>query len=515
MNPGQLAEAVAALQSGDPARAEALVRHHLGAAPDDPDALRLLAAAAVATGRFAEAEPLLERAIAVRPRFALAHADLASLLCRMARADDALAILDRAIEQAPAEIWPLSIKSGVLAAERRDDEALAVHEALVKRAPRVALLWTNYAHALHATGKAAPALTAYRTALELDPSSGSAWLGLANLRARAFGVDDIRSMERALSGVRDPSQRAQMLFALGRARTDQGAFEQAFDCYTKANGERAAVAPYDPQILRDAVAAHRALDPGFFRERHGAGHDADDVIFIVGMPRSGSTLVEQMLSSHPMVEAAGELFELQEIAATIGGGTWAGLPAALARLTPDERKGLGQRYLAATRRYRRTDRPCFTDKMPANWRFIALIHLILPNARIVDVRRAALPCCFSAFSTYFNRQTSFPASLRDLGEYYRGYADVSARIDEFLPDRVHRLSYEELVDRPEDTVRGLLDHLGLPFASACLDFHDNPRAVHTPIVAQVRRPIDRSNLESWRDFEPWLAPLKAGLASTR
>lgn len=514
MNSGHLAEAVVALQSGHPARAEALVRHHLGAAPDDPDALRLLAAVAVATGKFVDAEPLLERAIAVRPDFALAHADLASLLCRMARADDALAILDRVIERAPAEIWPLSIKTGVLAAERRDEEALAVHEELVKRAPRVALLWTNYAHALHATGKTQAALTTYRTALELDPSSGSAWLGIANLRVRAFGIDDIRSMEGALSGVRDPSQRAQMLFALGRACADRSSFGQAFACYTKANGERAAVTPYDPQILRDAVAAHRALDRGFFSDRQGAGHDAGDAIFIVGMPRSGSTLVEQMLSSHPMVEATGELFELQEIAATIGDGTWAGLPAAIARLTPDERRDLGQRYLAATRRYRRTDRPYFTDKMPANWRFVALIQLILPNARIVDVRRAALPCCVSAFSTYFNRQTSFPATLRDLGEYYRGYVDVSARIDELLPGRVHRLSYEKLVDHPEDTMRHLLGHLGIPFAPACLDFHNNLRAVHTPSAAQVRRPIDRSSLDGWRDFELWLAPLKAGLAPT-
>lgn len=508
-----LTEAAAALRSNDYARAETLVRGHLDTAPDDPEALRLLAGVALATDNFSEARVLLERAIAAHPGLVLAHADLASLLCRMGHADEALAMLGRAAAHAPGEIWPLSIRTGVLAAERRDREALADHRTLVERAPRVAILWTNYAHALQAVGQPDAALAAYRTSLERDPSSGSAWLGLANLRAGPLDEADIGTMERALGTVHDPSQRAQLLFALGRAWADRGAFEQAFDCYTRANGERAAIAAYDPQILRDAITAHQALAPDFFSTRHGSRHDDAAPIFIVGMPRSGSTLVEQIVSNHPMVEATGELFELQDLASSIGGRTWAALPAAIAELTPTDLRELGQRYLAATRRYRRTDRPFFTDKMPGNWRFVALIHLILPNAKIVDVRRVPLPCCVSAFSTYFNRQAGFPATLRDLGEFYSGYTALSAEIDRRLPGRVHHLAYESLIDDPESEVRRLLDHLGLPFAPACLDFHDNPRPVHTPSAAQVRRPIDRAGLDGWRAYEPWLGPLKEGLAT--
>jgi hypothetical protein len=314
-------------------------------------------------------------------------------------------------------------------------------------------------------------------------------------------------------------QKVQQQFALGKAHGDQGRFEASFDYYQQANMLRGALVPYDPRATREAVRAHREiLAPSFFAERRSHGHDAHDahdVIFIVGMPRSGSTLVEQILASHPRIEGAGELFELQEIATAISGNDISGayLPGALAKLPASALKTLGQRYLDATRRHRKSDRSRFTDKMPANWRFAAPIHLILPNARIVDVRRDPLSCCLSAFSTYFNRESSFPANLHDLARYHNDYTRMMDYMDAVLPGRVHRLQYERLVENPEAEIRRLLDYPGLPFAPSCLRFHENPRPIYTPSAQQVRSPINRSGLDRWRDYESWLSPLKQGLAS--
>lgn len=511
-----LAAAVRALQSNELARAEVLVRSRLAEASDDVEALRLLAMIAIRTGHMADAERLLRSAIACRPDFVLGHADLSSLLCRMGRADEALALLDRAMTRHPTGIWPLSIKSGVLSAERRIEESLHVHEQLVARVPDSSVLWMNHAHALKTMGRAEQAVMAYRRSLELDPANGAAWWGLANLRTIPLGADDIRIMEQALPAIGDPFQEVQIRFALGKAFADLGQFERSFGQYQQANAMRGTLVPYDPRTTRELVLSHEeALSATFFTERDGGGHPADDPIFIVGMPRSGSTLVEQMLACHPMVEGTGELFELQDIAATLSGNGTAGepLPDAMAKLTPGELEALGRRYLDATRRHRRSDRRHFTDKMPANWRFVALIRLILPNAKIVDVRRDPVPCCLSAFSTCFNRGTSFPANLCDLARYHDDYIRMMDRIDATLPGYVHRLRYERLVEDPETEIRRLLHQLGLDFDPSCLRFHESRRPVHTPSAQQVRLPINRLGLDRWRNYEPWLLPLIEGLAS--
>ena len=513
-----LAAAVHALQSNELARAEALVRSRLAETADDVEALRLLAMIATRTGHAADAERLLRSAIAYRPDFILAHADLSSLLCHMGRATEALALLDREIVRHPASIWPLSIKSGVLSAERRIEESLHVHEKLVARVPDSPVLWMNYGYALKTIGQTEQAVAAYRRSLQLDPVNGAAWWGLANLRTIPLEADDINTMEQALPEAGDPFQKVQFQFALGKALADHGRFEQSFGHYQQANALRGALVPYDPRITRELVLSHEeSLPPLFFAERHGCGHPADDVIFIVGMPRSGSTLVEQMLAGHPMVEGAGELFELQEIAAAISDNDKAGesLPDAMARLTPSELEALGRRYLDATRRHRKSDRRYFIDKMPANWRFIALIRLILPNARIVDVRRDPLSCCLSAFTTYFNRESRFPANLHDLAQYHNDYIRMMDYGDAVFSGHVYRLHYESLVEKPEAEIRRLLNHLGLDFDPSCLRFHESRRPVHTPSAQQVRLPINRSGLDRWRNYEPWLSPLIKGLASGR
>lgn len=505
-----------ALRNGRWSRAKDLIALRLAEAPDDVEALRLMAGAVVSSGSPDEAEELLRRAVDLAPGDVQAHADLASLLTRLGRADEAASLLDEALVRRPAAVWPLSLKAAVLEADGRVREALDAHQALLARAPQAALPWTNYGRALTAVGDSPAAIDAYRKSLALDPNQGLAWWGLANLRTLHLGPQDVRRMEEALPQVADSLGRTQLHYALGKALGDQDRFAASFQHYEAGNRLRGDFAAYDAGSLSQAVQQMQAtFRPAFIKARRGQGCDAPDPIFIVGMPRSGSTLLEQILASHPLVEGLGELAELGEVAVSAGieaqGAGWA---EALGGLDAAALAALGARYLAAAGRWRRTARPFFTDKMPANWRHVGLIHLILPNARIIDVRREAMACCFSSFTTYFNRHTSFPATLPDLARYYRGYVGAMDHFDDALPGRIHHVRYERLVDDLEGETRRLLDHLGLPFAAECLRFHENPREVQTPSAQQVRRPINRDGLDRWRRYEPWLEPLKQGLGTS-
>lgn len=501
----------------DLAAIEQRARTTLAKQPDDAEALRLLAYVAAARDAPQDAENLLRKAITLVPDCVAAHADLASLLCRVERAEEAISLLDDAIAKYPDALWPLSLKAAVLSTERRAEEALAAHKVVVARAPHAAVPWMNYADALKTVGQTAEAVTAYRTALDRDPGNGAAWWGLANLRIVKLGIEDVTLMEQAQQrGRSDPFQQVQLQFALGKALADLGSYERSFRHYEAANRLRGTLVPYDAEAMHDFVCTSgAAFTPEFYARRNGYGHDSENIIFIVGMPRSGSTLIEQILASHPMVEGGGELFELRQIADKLirRSGGHMSLPQAISGLDAGEMRTLGEKYLASVRRHRRTDRPFFTDKMPANWQLIPLIQLILPKARILDIRRHPLACCLSSFSTYFNRQTSFPTELADLGRYYRDYARMTAHIDAVLPGRVFRMQHEQVVEDTEGEVRRLLDWLGLPFAPSCLRFHENQRSVHTPSAQQVRRPINRDGLDHWRNYERWLAPLQAALGS--
>lgn len=502
----------------DLAAIEQHARTVLAKQPNDAESLKLLAHVAAARDAPVDAENLLRKAITLVPNFVAAHADLASLLCRLERVEEAIALLDNAIAKHPGDVWPLSIKAAVLSAERRAEDALAAHKAIVDRAPHATLPWMNYGYALKTLGQTGEAVTAYRTALERDPGNGAAWWGLANLRTVRLGIEDVALMEEAEQrGGRDPFQQVQLQFALGKALADLGSYEGSFRHYEEANRLRGKLVPYDSEAMHDLVCkSEAAFTPEFFARRSGHGHDAESIIFIVGMPRSGSTLIEQILASHPMVEGGGELIELREIADNLTRrvGAHVPLPEAISRLGTSELRTIGEKYLASVRRHRRTDRPFFTDKMPANWQLIPLIQLILPKARILDVRRHPLACCLSVFATYFNQQTSFPTELTDLGRYYRDYARMIAHMDAVLPGRVFRVQHEQVVEDTEGEARRLLDWLGLPFVPSCLRFHENQRSVHTPSAQQVRRPINRDGLDHWRNYERWLAPLQAALGST-
>ena len=454
-------------------------------------------------------EHLLRQALARSPASVQAHADLCAFLCSRARAAEALALLDDVVDRQPDKLWVLSLKAAVLDAEQRTEEALGVHEALTARASQAAVPWLNYGHALKTVGRVADAVAAYRRSLALDPACGVAWWALADLRTVPFGAGDIARIEEALAHARGDLDTVQLHFAMGKAQADLGQFEASFRHYELANDLRGRLVAYDAEATDALVREIEAVfTPDLLARSAERGGRTPVPIFIVGMPRSGSTLVEQILASHPLVEGLGELPELNEIATRLGSASPAGWVKAIAALGVEELGELGESYLASMRRYRRTDRPFFTDKMPANWQYVGLIRLIMPEARIIDVRRHRFACCFSTFTTYFNRRTSMPANLFDLGRYYQAYVEAIDHFEGLLPGTLHRVRYEQIVEDIEGEARRLLVHLDLPFDPACLRFHENSRAIYTPSAQQVRGPITRDGLDRWRAYEPWLEPLK-------
>lgn len=397
------------------------------------------------------------------------------------------------------------------------EDALPIHEELVTQAPKAPTPWLNYGHALKIVGRLKEAVAAYRKSLELDPANGFAWIGLANLRKVRLDDHDITQLNRALQGATDDLQRVQLHFALGKALGDCGRYEHSFRHYQSAHEIRHRLVPYDAAVVDTLVRKTEALFTAeFLAERSSPASGDTDAIFIVGMPRSGSTLLEQILASHPMVEGLGELFDLQNIVAQVmhknrTGASWLEV---VENLSADECHALGESYIASVRQHRKTERPFFIDKMPSNWRYIGLIRLILPKARIIDIRRHPIPCCFSNFTTYFNAQTVAPNSLDDLSRDYLNYVRMVSHFEAVMPGTVHRIYLERLIGDFESEVRQLLEYLNLPFDQACLSFHENSRPVYTPSAEQVRRPINGEGLYWWRNYEAWLSPLQDKLGST-
>jgi hypothetical protein len=341
---------------------------------------------------------------------------------------------------------------------------------------------------------------------------GEVWWSLANLKTYRFEEEAIATMERAL-GTADLSEedRLHLHFALGKALEDRGADAAAFDHYTAGNAIRRRQLDYDPaRTQRQVTRAIATFDRALLEAKAGQGCPAPDPIFIVGLPRSGSTLIEQILASHPLVEGTMELPDLMAIARELAGSEDA-YPEVVGMLSADRLRALGEDYLARTRVQRKTDRPFFIDKMPNNWLHVGLIALILPNARIIDARRHPLDCCFSAWRQHFARGQAFSYGLEDVGLYYRDYVRLMAHVDGIAPGRVHRVVHERLIEDVEGQVRALLDHCGLPFDAACLSFWKTDRAVRTASSEQVRRPVNRDGVDRWRRFDAQLAPLKQAL----
>lgn len=438
------------------------------------------------------------------------------MLHRADRPADALAALDGALRLAPAEPALLALKATMLARLGRPAAAIPVYEAMFALGAAGAAEWNAYGHALKAAGRSAEAIAAYRAAIAADPRAGQPWWGLANLKAGALAAADAEAMRAMLDrGDLDADARIHVEFALGRALEDAGADAEAFAAFARGNALRRVALRHDPARDEAALEAVAAAQPaGFFSARAGAGCDSAAPIFVVGMPRSGSTLVEQMLASHPQVEGTMELPVLPRMAGRLAADAKArgrSLHDAVAALDGDALRALGASYLDRATAYRTTDRPRFVDKMPDNFRHAGLIHLILPRATIIDVRRHPMACGWSNFTQLYAAGQEFSYDLAWIGRRHRAYAHLMAHYDAVLPGRILRLRYEDLVADPERQVRHLLAHCGLDYAPECLRFHENARSVNTASAQQVRRPLDASGLARWRRFDAWLGPLRAAL----
>lgn len=507
----------AALCEGRLAVAETLLRTHLKQYPTDVAAIRMFAELAARLGRLADAENLLARCLELAPDFTAARHNYAVVLHRQAKSVDALREVERLLGGDPCNPGYRSVQAAALARLGEYQRSIATYGGLLADYPGQPKLWMSQGHALKTAGRQAESIEAYRRSIELEPSLGEAYWSLANLKTYRFTPDEIEAMAtqlaRAELGAED---RLHFHFALGKAMEDARDHANAFANYAEGNRLRRATLAYDADETTALVRRAQALfTPDFFASRRGSGAPAPDPIFVVGLPRSGSTLVEQILASHPAVEGTMELPDLLGLVRELSGRTRRSEPSkypdALAELEPETLRELGERYLAQTRIQRKTDKPFFIDKMPNNWAHAGLIHLILPNARIVDTRRHPLSCCFSAFKQHFARGQGFTYSLEDVGRYYRDYAALMTHFDSVLPGRVHRVFYERMVEETETQIRRLLAHCGLDYDERCLHFYANDRAVRTASSEQVRSPIFRDAVDHWRHYEPWLDPLRQAL----
>jgi cytochrome c-type biogenesis protein CcmH/NrfG len=510
--------AAAALCENRIPEAEAHLRTHLAQQPNDVAALRMLAEVAARLLRYSDAQRLLERCLELAPSFDAARHNYATVLNRQGKSAEALQQCALLLAKEPRNPSYLSLQAATAASLGDYADSIAAYETVLQAYPQQPKLWMSYGHALRTTGKVPESIAAYRRALSLEPTLGEVWWSLANLKTFRFGDEDVTAMQQALArGDLADDDRMHFEFALGKALEDAASYRDSFTHYAAGNSLRRSRHGYDPDEMSSFVQrSKRVLTREFFDERAGAGTAARDPIFIVGLPRAGSTLIEQILGTHALVEGTMELPHLPNIARKLAGrkqevaGT---LLTRLASLGRDELRALGEEYLAETRIMRKTDAPFFIDKMPNNFMYVGLIHLILPNAAIIDARRHPLGCCFSCFKQHFARGQWFSYGLEDIGRYYRDYVELMAHVDEVLPGRVTRVHYEDMVDETDAQVRRLLAACGLPFDPRCLRFHENARAVRTASSEQVRRPIFRDGVDQWRHYEPWLEPLERVLGN--
>jgi tetratricopeptide (TPR) repeat protein len=505
----RLIEAAMAMNENRLDVAERLLKPHLKEDPFDAAAVRMLAELAARVGRWRDAENLLRRAVELAPGWAAARANLALVLGRMGRPAEALELLDEVFQLEPDDLGHWNLKAATLGRLGDFEEAILLYEDVLRKAPAQPRVWLGYGHVLKTVGRQADGIAAYRKAIQVQPTLGEAWWSLANLKTIKFDEADVSAMQAAL---RSPDvtdeDRFHLDFALGKAFHDAGRADDAFAHYAAANALRLKSQPYRPiEITTTVDRCAAAFTAEAFEERPG-GCDAPDPIFIVGMPRAGSTLIEQILSSHSLVEGTSELPDVPALV-----GKLRKYPKDALELSPEERRELGEEYLKGAGVQRRTDKPFFIDKLPNNWLCVPFIQLILPNAKIIDARRHPLACCFSNFRQHFARGQSFTYDLEHVGRYYSDYVRMMAHVDAVLPRRVHRVIYERMVDDTEAEIRRLLDYCGLKFEPQVLEFYKTERAIRTPSSEQVRRPIYRDATEEWRAYEPHLGPLKEALGA--
>jgi len=508
----QLGRAARLSADGKLEQAAQLLIAHLREHPNEPRGLSQLGQTAMALGALGQAERFLRQALASGARDLDTRRNLASVLNQQERLDEACAMFEGLEQQSNDPTLP-AIRASLLDRLGRSEEALAIQARLVKAHPERTPFWISYGQGLRAAGRVDEAIEAYRKAVDLDFESGEAWWGLAGIRKRVLEDADIETMRKAIDVAIDIRNSAPLHFALARALHDRGRYEEAFTHYAEGNRQRAESLQYDARELTAEVAEiERTVDSAFIQRLGTMPAGEATPIFIVSLPRSGSTLLEQMLGSHPQVEPVGELpyipavlRAVMEMATRRGKVT---VPQLIASIGDRQAAALGQEYLRRAGLHRKTQRPFFIDKLPHNWSNILFIRRILPQARFIDIRRQAMDCCFSNFTQSFSSAHASSFALRDVGQCYVDYVRLMTHLDRVAPGLVDHLRYEELIEHSEERMRALLESLGLPWDPAVLEFHRLERVVRTPSSEQVRRPLNRDGVDVWKPYSEWLGPLR-------
>jgi tetratricopeptide (TPR) repeat protein len=511
-NPAMI-EAALALLDNKLSDAEPLLRAELKANPFNVAAIRMMAELAGRIGRLKDAETLLRRALELSPGFVAARSNLATVLYRQNRPLEAVSELSELQAHDPDHLGNANLKAAALGRLGDFTEALALYDQILARLPDHPKVLMSYGHTLKTVGRQDDSISAYRRALGVKPTLGEVWWSLANLKTVRFSADDVALMEAGLVS-KDASEDDcfHLHFALGKAYEDAHDAVVSFAHYEAGNRRRSAMLGYDAAETSAQVEADiRLFTPEFFAERAGQGCPDSAPIFILGMPRAGSTLIEQILASHSLIEGTMELPDIPILAQRHGSPEqWA---ERIATMTGAQFHKAGEAYIERTRIQRKTDKPYFIDKLPNNWAYIGFIRLILPNAKIIDARRHPLACCFSNYKQHFARGQAFTYGLDDMGRYYADYVRQMAHFDHVLPGAVMRVIHEDMLEDSEDEIRRLLAALELPFEESCLRFWENDRAVRTASSEQVRRPINRDGADQWQLFDAWLVPLRAALGA--
>ncbi len=513
--PPELVSATNFLNENRLHKAEQLCRAFLQKNKTHVEGMRLLADIATRLKVYDDAEFLLETCLALEPDHLAAREQYLNLLIRKQRFEAAHQQAQRLLAADPANLSFRSSLAATLVGLGRFEEGIALYRELIARVPEQARLHLMLGHALKAPGHLDDAIASYRRAYAVKPDFGDAFWSLANIKTYGFTeaeMDQIQYYEaHPATGVDD---RIHFCFAAGKGFEDRGDFARAFQYYERGNALKQRQVNY-----RDAVIQHQVnsqievCNRDLFKRQGDAGCPAQDPIFIVGLPRAGSTLLEQILASHSMVDGTMELHNILALAQRLrgrGNETASRYPAILHELESDYFRRFGEQYLEETRVYR-AGAPLFIDKMPNNFVHIGLIRLILPNARIIDARRHPMACCFSGFKQLFGEGQEFTYGLDEIGRYYNAYVRLMDHWDEVLPGFVLRVMHEDVVEDLEGQVRRILDFCGLPFEERCLQFYETERSVRTPSSEQVKQPIYRDAVAQWRHFEPWLEPLKEAL----
>ncbi len=507
------------INEGRLAGAEQLCRLFLRRNPKHVEGMRLLAYLGVQTEVLDDAEILLENAVAFEPENLLARYDYMGVLYKRQKYEQAFQEAKFLLNQDPNNVRHQTAYANQCVAIGRFEEAIKIYEQVTPIVPDPAQVHLLRGHALKTIDKSELAIAAYKEAYRARSSFGDAFWSLANLKTYRFEASEVEQMLNFVDSESIPSiDQIHINFALGKHFEDHQDFEQSFQFYKTGNAVKQAAIGFDSALLSKRLKLqHEVCDAKLFSDREKSGVAASDPIFVVGLPRAGSTLLEQILASHPLVDGTQELPNIAAFAFELDGRRRLQddpqYPACLSSISDEALRDMGQKYLDDTRIHR-GNAPFFIDKMPNNFRHIGLIKLILPNAKIIDARRHPLACCFSGFKQLFASGQEFSYGLEDIGHYYQDYIDLMTHWNSVLPDFILTVHHEAVVFDLETQVRRMLDFCGLPFDSACLNFHRTERSVRTPSSEQVRQPIYQSGLNAYQPFEPWLAPLKTAIGDT-